>query len=185
MSSRTRILLCVWAAGLLCLNASCDSLGGLLGAFGNNVRLIIENRTSYKAEPDIRTSDSRNLFEDIFGQGDQVTNFGDHGVVAARQTVTVYLSCDDLEHIAIGDVDFLDGDDDRVGTEDANASLRRDSDFDCGAVIRLTLDGGVFNFSADVDVEQDALGDDSNDRGSDDDDDNEDMADLLYRLFGH
>lgn len=184
MSSRNRTLLCVLAPSLLCLNASCDSLGGLLGAFGNNVRLIIENQTSYKAQPDIRTSDSSNLFEDIFAEGDEVTNFGNHGVVPANQTVTVYLSCDDLEHIAIGDVDFLDGDDDRVGTEDANASLRRDTDFDCGDTIRLTLDGGIFNFSADVDVEESALNDDdSNDRDSDGD--NEDMADLLDQLFGH
>lgn len=183
MSQSNRLVLGLLTFGLPCLNASCDSLGGLLGAFGQNVRVIIENKTSYKAVPDIRISDSRNLLEDLFTAGQEVDDFGDHGVVAAKQTVTFYIPCDDLEHIAIGDVEFRDNHDDLVGTEDANAGLRRDSDFDCGDTIRLTLDGGLFNLSADVDVEQSPINSrDSNDRGSDRN--NEDMADLLDRLFG-
>lgn len=142
-------------AALTCITLSCNGLGDIFTSLGQNVRIIIENDTAYEATPDIRTSNSSNVFEDIFAHSNQVTDFGDDGTVPANQTVTVYLDCNgDLEHITIGDVEFREHGGDEVGTEDANASLRRDTDFDCGDTIRLRLSGGVFNFSVDVDVEQ-------------------------------
>ncbi|HVP13627.1 MAG TPA: hypothetical protein VMV94_20805 [Phycisphaerae bacterium] len=136
---------------LPCLTPSCDSIATSLGG---NVRVIIENNTAFEALPDINTSDSTNFFDDIFTEGDNVTDFGDHGAVPANTTVTFYITCDDsLQHIAIGDVDFRDNHDDQVGSTNANASLRRDSDFDCGDTIRITLSGHEDDFSSDVNVE--------------------------------
>ncbi len=184
MPRRNRLMLCVLALSLPMTSISCDSFGGLLGLLGRNVRVIIDNQTAYKAVPDIRTSSSRNLIEDIFTRGQEVRDFGDQGTVPPRQVVTFYLPCEELEHIAIDDVEFRDGGDHRVGAKDANASLRRDSDFDCGDTIRITLSGGPFSFKVDVDVEQNLLsqGDSGNRRS---DREGEDMADLLDRLFGH
>jgi hypothetical protein len=142
------------AIAFVCLTASCDSTGGLLAALGPNVRVIIENNTAFEAIPDIRTSDSTNFFEDIFTEGDEVTDFGDHGAVPPDRTVTFYIPCDDdLQHIAVGDIEFRDADGDNVGEADPNASLRRDDDFDCGDTIYITLSGRTDDFSADVDVE--------------------------------
>jgi hypothetical protein len=142
------------ASGLLGTCASCDGTSGLPPLFGSSVRVIIENNTSFEAVPDINTSDSHNFLEDIFSEGEDVTDFGDHGTVAADRTVTFYITCDeDLEHIAIGEIEFREDDDDSAGTANARASFRRDTDFDCGDTIRLTLSGHRDDFSAEANVE--------------------------------
>jgi hypothetical protein len=142
------------AGGLLCLAASCEGINGLPPLLGGSVRVIIENNTSFEALPDIHTSDSHNFLEDIFTQGDDVTDFGDNGAVSANRTVTFYITCDDdLETIAVGEIEFRDDHDDKVGTTNARASFRRDSDFDCGDTIHITLSGHTDDFSSDVAVE--------------------------------
>ena len=154
MSSPRRLSAGLLVGSLLCLSGSCDAADNLLIPLAGGVRVIIENNTAFKAVPDIRTSDSSSFFEDLFTEGTEVTDFGDNGKVAANRTITFYIACDDsLEHIAIGDIDFLNSHGDRIGGADPAASLRRDSDFDCGDTIRITLTGGSDDFSADVDVE--------------------------------
>ncbi len=178
--SRPIRILAVLAA---CASLSCDSLGSLTAFFGGGVTVVIENNTSYLATPEIRTSNSKNIFEEIFNEGELVTNFGIDGTVLANQTVTFTLVCDgDLELIGVAGAEFRDGAGFDVGDADVNVRLRRDTDFDCGDTVRIRLSGGVFNFDADVDVEQ-SPSNQSSDRQSDDDDD-DDIGDLLDDLFG-
>ncbi|MFH1419402.1 MAG: hypothetical protein ABII12_14095 [Planctomycetota bacterium] len=179
--SRSIRVLAVLAA---CASLSCDSLGGLAAFFGGGITVVIENDTGYLAIPEIRTSDSKNIFEDIFNQGELVTSFGIDGTVLANQTVTFILACDgDLELIAIGDTEFRDGGGFAVGDVNANVRLRRDSDFDCGDTVHIRLSGGLFNFDADVDVERAPSTQDSG-RQSDGDDSEDDIAEFLDDLFG-
>jgi hypothetical protein len=154
MSPQQRRLILPPVLSLLCLLASCEAANNLLTPLTGGIRVIVENNTSSKAVPDIRTSDSDNFFEDLFTTGTEVTDFGDDGAVAANRTVTFYIACDDsLERIAIGEVDFFDRQNDRVGGDNPSTSLRRDSDFDCGDTIRITLTGSSDDFSVDVEVE--------------------------------
>lgn len=165
---------------------SCDSLGGFLTLLGRNVTVIIENDTSYTAEPEIWTSDSRNLIEDIFSESDQITDFGDDGEVRPRSTATIYLTCDDdLELVAFRGVVFRESGL-RIGSIDTETRLRRDNDFDCGDTIRIRLSGTLFDFDVDIDVEQAPRNDDDDDSrdGRNDDEDDDDLADALDDLFG-
>jgi len=163
---------------------SCDSLGGFLTLLGRNVTVIIENDTSYTAEPELWTSDSRNLIEDIFSESDQITDFGDDGEVRPRSTATIHLTCDsDLELIAFRGVVFRESGL-RIGSIDTETRLRRDTDFDCGDTIHIRFSGTLFDFDVDIDVDQ-APGNDDDDDSRDGRDDDDDLADALDDLFGH
>jgi len=176
--------------GILCLIVfvpSCDSfpLGNLNALFGPTVEVRSENNTQYLAIPDLRSSKSRNLIEDILSESEPITNFGTNGAIDAHQTVTLFLPCNgDLELIAFNGADFKAGNSFPIGEVSANTRLRRDSDFDCGDVIRIRLDGGLFSFTHDVRVDRSnpTLGNVITDAANNQD--NNDVADFLDDLFG-
>ena len=179
---------CLVTALLACFTLSCNAtgFGGLLGFFGNQVTIEIRNETSFTAIPDLRTGDSRNFVEDIFDDGEPLTGFGVNGTVAANQTVTLVLGCDDdLEMIAIGGAAFRDNSGFPLGDADGDELLRRDVDFDCGDVIVIQLSGSIFSFRSDVTVERSTRNDDLDSDGNNGDDSlGDDIADFLDDLFG-
>lgn len=173
------LLLLGLSVGLL---GACEglNLSDIAGFLGPTVTVVIENDTAFTAIPDLRTSESRNIIEDLVSDDDRITNFGVNGSVPANQTVTLRLRCDDeLELILFDGADFQEGNGFPLGRARADDRLRRDSDFDCGDVIHIRLSGTVFNFNADLDVEHLVGGD--LDRDGDDQDD--DFADFLEDLF--
>ena len=161
------------------LAMSCD---GVLSFLGSGVKIVIINDTDYTAIPDLRTSDSQNIFEDILNSGEQYTSFGTNGSIAPHQTVTFYLTCDgDLELIAFGGADFQGTGNLSVGDADASVKLRRDTHFDCGDTVTIRLEGSVFNFTAEVDVTEASNNDD--DDGEDSNSTSNEIADFLEDLF--
>ena len=183
-----------WAAflcaALLIPAASCNSfdLGGLAALFAPGLTILIENDTDFTAVPDWRTSDSRNLAEDVIADQSQVQNFGANGSVGPHQTVTARLTCNgDLERLVFRGADFREGNGFALGDVSSNVTLRRDTDFDCGDTIRLTLSGSIFRFHAEVNVERSSSTDagvggsqDSNGSGNGN---SSDLADWLDDLF--
>ncbi|MBX3395842.1 MAG: hypothetical protein KF841_10795 [Phycisphaerae bacterium] len=135
--------------------AACDAVAGLLQT--RSTQLIIVNETAFAASPEIRTSRSRNLLEDGFNTGTLITGLGDNGVVGPNQTITIRLSCSELETIAIDGARFRDATFGfPLGDTNKRRSLRRDVDFDCGDAIRVRLTGSLFNYDVAVSVEQGA-----------------------------
>lgn len=180
MTQKHSRLIQLLAAALLCLPIACDSLGDIAAFFGSGVTIVIENNTAFTAVPDLRTSDSRNLVEDLFVEDDQLTNFGSNGAILPNQTATIRLPCDgDLELIVFDGAEFREGSGIPLGEIDADTKLRRDDDFDCGDVVHVRLDGTFLDFSADVDVERSSR----NRSDEDDDGDDDDLADFLDDLF--
>ena len=180
MNSNASRGVCLFAVVLSCLPLACGGLniGDIAGFFGPSVLIVIENDTAFTAAPDLRTSDSRNIFEDAFDEEEQITNFGINGAVQPHQTITVRLNCDgELELIAFEGARFSEGNGFPVGDLDAGTRLRRDHDFDCGDTIHIQMGGTIFNFYADVDVERT----EQSESGDDDDDDS--VADFLDDLF--
>ncbi len=164
------------------LTMSCDQLSSLLPFFGNGVMVEFINDTDYTVVPDLRISDSKNFFEDLFDEGERVTNFGFGGAIRPNARATVQLVCNgDLEQIALLDADFEDGSGIKVGDLDDTTRLRRDVNFDCGDIVQIRFHGSVFNFDAEVDVDETALSDSARDS---DDDDDDDWADRLEDVFG-
>lgn len=147
----------VLSAALLVSATSCDSidLGSLAAFLGPGLTVVIENDTDFTAAADLRSSDSRNIAEDLVSEDNQIQSFGMNGAVGPHQTVTARLTCDgDLERIAFAGADFREGNGFAVGDLNHRVTLRRDTDFDCGDTIRITLSGEIFRFSAEVTVEQ-------------------------------
>ncbi len=183
MRNKTTRLIRLPAAAILCLTFACDSLdlGNIAGLFGPSVLIVIENNTSFTAVPDIRTSESSNFWEDGFEDEDQITGFGNNGVLQANQSASIRLACDgDLELIIFGGATFQEGNGFPLGDVGGDEKLRRDREFDCGDTIRIRLSGTIFNFRADVDVEHT---DDSGDVESFDDVNDDNVADFLEDLF--
>lgn len=197
-------------AALLIPAASCNTidLGGLAALFAPGVTVVFENNTDFTAVPDLRTSDSRNLAEDtaaarsepgqswpgLTGSDRVITapalNFGANGSVGPHQTVTLRLTCNgDLERLVFRGADFREGNGFALGDVNSNVTLRRDTNFDCGDTIRITLSGSIFRFRAEVNVDRSSSsdsgvggsqdGNNGNSRGDDD----EDTADWLDDLF--
>jgi hypothetical protein len=183
-----------WAAflcaALLISAASCNSfdLGGLAAFFGSGLTVVIENNTDFTAAPDLRTSDSHNLAEDVIADQNQVQNFGANGSVGPHQTVTARLTCNgDLESLVFRGADFREGNGFALGDVSSDVTLRRDTDFDCGDTIRLTLSGSIFRFRAEVNVERSSgtdadVGGNQNSNGGDSGN-SSDLADWLDNLF--
>lgn len=166
------------------LTASCDALNSLLPFFGNGVLVEFVNDTDYTVVPDLRISDSKNFFEDLFDEGDRVTNFGFGGAIRPNARATVQLVCDgDLEQIALLDADFEDGSGIKVGDIDDSTRLRRDNDFDCGDIVRIRFTGNIFNFDSEVDVDQTSLSNSSRDSGSNSDNWADRLDDIFDDLF--
>ncbi len=193
MSIRAKTALCA-LLGTFCLSTACTAVpfaGDLLaGFFTNQVTVVIQNETAYVAVPEIRTSDSRNSLEDIFDQERSVTHFGSNGALAPNETAQFTLACgNDLETIYFGGAAFKDGSNVPYGDVDRNRALRRDHDFECGDIINIRLSGSIFNFGADVSVEQSAAGSPWGVSGGEDDrrppepDEDDDIADFLDDLF--
>ncbi len=161
MNRRTLRTVCLPAVILPALAGGCEvsGLGGLLDLFGQSVTIIVENDTRFAATPDVRIGESRNVVEDFLSESEPVAGFGANGTIPPNQTATVRLSCGgDLELIAIGNVRFqnilgLD-----AGEVDIGENLRRDTDFDCGDVIRIRLSGSLFSFDSSIDVEAPSTG---------------------------
>ncbi|MBN2563127.1 MAG: hypothetical protein JXQ75_19560 [Phycisphaerae bacterium] len=178
------------AAGLFavvpaCLSLACDSLGlgDIAALFGSGVTVVIENASAFTAVPELYTTDSDNVFEDLVAEEDRVSNFGINGAILPNQTVTIRLPCDsDLERILLRGVEFREGNGLALGEADADVKLRKDIDFDCGDTVNIRVGGSIFNFYADVDVDhssRDQSGDNAGDDGTDDS-----FADFLDDLFG-
>ncbi len=164
------------------LGGACEglSLNDIAGFLGPTVTVVIENDTAFTAIPDLQTSESRNIVEDLLSDDDRITNFGVDGSVPANQTVTVRLRCDgELELILFNGADFQESSGFPLGRARADDRLRRDSDFDCGDVIRIRLGGTVFNFNAELEVEH-LIGGDLDQAGDEEDGD---FADFLDDLF--
>ncbi len=179
MQRRTRGFLLILAGLAVTPLAGCDALEGLLDFFGRGVTIVIENATSFTAVPDIRRSESTNLLGDLFGQSEEIENFGDDGRVRPNTTVSVRVSCDDdLGSLIFGSVQFREGNGFAVGGAALSERLRKGNDFECGDTIYLRLSGSVFTFDADVEVKQAPRL-----RPSDDDRDEDDFADWLDGLF--
>jgi hypothetical protein len=177
------LLLLGLSVGLL---GACEglNLSDIAGFLGPTVTVVIENDTAFTAIPDLRTSASRNIVEELFSEDDRITNFGFNGSVLANQTVTLRLRCDDeLELILFNGADFQEGNGFPLGDIDGDTRLHRDSDFDCGDVLHIRLSGTVFNFYADIDVEHLGGGDSGRDGDDDDEDDDDDLASVLDDLF--
>ena len=183
MNRRTLRTVCLPAAILPALAGGCEvsGLGGLLDLFGQSVTIIVENDTRFAATPDVRIGESRNVVEDFLSESEPVAGFGANGTIPPNQTATVRVSCNgDLELIAIGKVRFqnilgLD-----AGEVDIDENVRRDTDFDCGDVIRIRLSGSLFSFESAIDVETLSTGTDAalpvDEIGSE-------IADILDELF--
>lgn len=148
--------ICVPVAILPAFAGGCEGSGlaGLLDLFGQSVTIVVENDTRFAATPDIRIGEGRNAVEDVVSESNPVTGFGSNGTVPAEQTATVRISCDgDLELIAIDKISFQNILGLGAGDVDIDRSLRRDTDFDCGDVIRIRLSGSLFSFDSSIDVE--------------------------------
>jgi hypothetical protein len=146
-----------WPALLLpCSLLACGSLNtsDIAGFLLPVVTVVIENDTSFTAIPTLRVSDSRNGIEDLFATDDPITQFGRNGAIDPHQTVTLRLACEgDLETLVFEGAEFRETNGFQLGEAKADITLRRDRDFDCGAVVRIRLVGTIFNFHADLDVE--------------------------------
>lgn len=168
--------------GMTCDTSILDTvLGGLTG---NQVTVVVENETAFTAVPDIRAGASRSLIEDFVEGSAPFTNFGTFGTVPGSETITFTLPCNgDFETVIYDGVAVRDVTGFPLGEANADKVLRRDFDFDCGDLIRITISGGVFNFRTRIDVERTGGntlfgGNDTNHQGVDDE-----IARLLDDLF--
>jgi len=167
--------LMLWGAGIG--TSGCDALGTFLQP---GVTVVIENATAFNAVPDLQTSNSRNIAEDPFAEGQPAASVTP---IAPNQTATLRLDCDgELERITFSGARFQDAGGFGFGEANAGESWRRDVDFDCGDTIRIRLSGTVFFFDANVSIERAATGlieDSSSSDGG-----GEDIGDLIDQLLG-
>ena len=197
MNRRSSTHYCVLLAAACCVHPSCDasSLSSALSFLGSGVTIEIQNDTAFTAVPQLHTSGSRNLIEDVFEESETLDDLGAIGRVASNNTARLTLTCDDgLETISFGGAVFRTATNIPVGDADVDERLRRDSDFDCGDVIRIRLSGDILNFKVDITVDQGNTGgnldlntnsdpvttDGENDVAEIEDD----IADVLDDLFG-
>ena len=176
-----------WTRRLLALSfvvpmlSGCDAVSGL---FQPSLTIVVENGTGFTAVRDIRTSNSRNIIEDVFSDSDALSDSGTIEMVAPNQTMTVRLKCDgDLELITFEGARFRDTSGFSFGDADADKAWRRDVDFDCGDTIQIRLSGTVFFFDASTTINRTGSGGASGAVGLTEDDD-QDIGTLIDRLLG-
>jgi hypothetical protein len=181
----------ILVAALLISTTSCGSidLGSLTSLFGPGLTLVIENNTDFTAVPDLRSSDSDNIAEDLVADENQIQSFGMNGAVGPHQTMTARLACDSqLNRITFVGADFREGNGFTLGDVNNRITFRRDTDFDCGDTIRITFSGAIFSFTASADVEHSSndgslFGSNNNSSNNGNDSSGSDIANMLDRLF--
>lgn len=183
---RIQSAMCLALAMSAGLSAGCGSQDFLARLLQPTVVVRIVNDTAFPAEPELLASASRNAIEDAFDTDASLVVVSGGDSIAPNGEAQVLLTCDgDLERIALLSVTFRTEFGLKVGDVDDAVNLRRDRDFDCGETVVFTLSGTVGNFEVDAQVDKSApvlpitvLPDNSDDNSND-----QDIADVLDDLF--